>query len=117
MGDLQAAISDLDQAVQANPNYADAYYNRGKAKTALGDATGAISDFTRAIQLNPNLPDAYGNRGILYAEDGNQQAALQDLQTAARLFQQAGDQDSYNLTLGYIQQIQQPPNRSIYQQR
>lgn len=93
--------------IKLNPNYADAYYNRGKARTALGDTTGAIADYNSALRLKPDLPEAYGNRGILYSQIGNKQAALADLQQAAQLFAKQGEQQSYEQTLDFIQQVQQ----------
>jgi tetratricopeptide (TPR) repeat protein len=106
MGNLQAALVDLNQAIKVKPNYADAYYNRGKARTALRDAKGAIADFTQAVRFNSNLAEAYGNRGLLYSEIGNKQAALADLQKAAEIFKQQGDQGSYDQTEFYIRQLQ-----------
>ncbi|MFM6202266.1 MAG: tetratricopeptide repeat protein, partial [Dolichospermum sp.] len=47
----KAAISDYNQAIQINPNYAQAYGNRGLAKSALGDKQGAIEDLQKAAQL------------------------------------------------------------------
>jgi tetratricopeptide (TPR) repeat protein len=42
---------------------ADAYYNRGLAKSKLEDYRGAITDYSKAIELNPNYANAYYNRG------------------------------------------------------
>jgi len=36
------AIEDYNKAIQFNPNYAKAYYNRGNAEVHLEDLTGAI---------------------------------------------------------------------------
>ena len=35
-GDYQAAISDYDEAIRVNPEYAEAYSKRGNAKSKLG---------------------------------------------------------------------------------
>ncbi|MBG0743530.1 MAG: tetratricopeptide repeat protein, partial [Cylindrospermopsis raciborskii KL1] len=39
------------QAIQINPNFAQAYNNRGATRNDLGDKEGAISDFKKAAQL------------------------------------------------------------------
>ncbi|NJR65726.1 MAG: tetratricopeptide repeat protein [Leptolyngbyaceae cyanobacterium CRU_2_3] len=106
IGNLEQAIADLNRAIQIDPNNADAYYNRGKARTEQRDAAGAIADYTESIRLDPTLAGAYGNRGLLYAETGKPADAIADLQQAAQLFQQQGDRQSYQQTLFFIQQIQ-----------
>ena len=57
-------MQTLTKAIELNPNYAKAYYNRGIAKFDLQDYKGAIADYTKAIELNPNYAKAYYNRGI-----------------------------------------------------
>ena len=51
MGDHGGAIIDFGQAIQLKRDYADAYNNRGTAKSALGDHDGAIEDYYRAIGI------------------------------------------------------------------
>ena len=46
--DYQAAIQAFSQAIVLNPNYAQAYNNRGIARRTLGDSQGAIADFNQA---------------------------------------------------------------------
>ena len=53
-GNFSEAIKNYNKAIEINPDYADAYYNRGNAKGALGNMQGAIEDFNKALQLNPN---------------------------------------------------------------
>ena len=43
---------DFDRAIELG-DYAEAYYNRGDAKSKLGDYYGAEADRKRAIELNP----------------------------------------------------------------
>jgi len=52
--DLKGAIADLSQAIKINPNYAEAYSNRGNVRDDLGDKQGAVADFNQAIKINPN---------------------------------------------------------------
>ena len=48
------AISDYDSAIQINPNFAEAYYNRGNSYKAIGDNARAQADFKRAKELGFN---------------------------------------------------------------
>lgn len=50
-GDYKGAIADYSNAIEQNPDFADAYCNRGIAKGKLGDANGACSDFKKAAEL------------------------------------------------------------------
>ncbi len=45
-----------------NPNFAQAYNNRGVARIKLKDYTGAIEDLNQALQIEPNFLQAYLNR-------------------------------------------------------
>ena len=60
------AIEILTKALQINPNYAIAYYNRGLTYDNLSKYSSALADYTKAIQINPNYADAYYNRGNTY---------------------------------------------------
>lgn len=64
--EAQEARTTLDQLIQAQPDYAEAYVLRGTLEQA-SDAAAAEADFSQAILLNPQLVDAYYSRGSLYA--------------------------------------------------
>jgi tetratricopeptide (TPR) repeat protein len=66
MKDYQNAIRSYDRAIEINPNYADAYYNRGLAYKNLKDYQNAIRSYDRAIEIDPNYANAYCNRGSAY---------------------------------------------------
>ena len=38
-----------------NPNYAEVYYDRGRAKEALGQHEAAKADFQKAKKLKPDM--------------------------------------------------------------
>ena len=54
-GDLDQAILDFNTAIELNPNYADAYNNRGVAYEGKGEFDRAIVDYDMAIKLRPNI--------------------------------------------------------------
>ena len=53
VGRLDEAVSCLDQAIRADPNYANAWMWRGNTKSYLGDAERAIEDLQQALRLSP----------------------------------------------------------------
>ena len=46
----EEALSAYDKALALNPDYADAYHNRGALKSALGQPEAAIADYDEAIR-------------------------------------------------------------------
>lgn len=66
--DFLHAISDYNEAIKENPNYAEAHCNRGAAYLKRGSVNVAIFDYSEAIRLNPNDVEAYYNRGLAYYE-------------------------------------------------
>jgi tetratricopeptide (TPR) repeat protein len=84
-GDLKGAITDYDQAIRLNSNFAFAYNNRGNARSDLGDKQGAIADYNQAIRLDPNNAIAYNNRGFARYGLGDKQGAIADYNQAIRL--------------------------------
>lgn len=72
------ALSDLSQAVGLDPNYIDAFDERGNVYLKLGDYDRAIPDYDRAIQLNPSFALAYSNRGWTYYKKNDLDHAFAD---------------------------------------
>ena len=56
------AIEYYDEAIHINPQYAEAFNNRGNAKHELGRNEEAIADYDEAISTNPQFAIAYNNR-------------------------------------------------------
>lgn len=66
------AISDYTKAIELNPDYKTAYFNRGLTYFKKGSWRNnepyqkAIEDFSKAIKLDPYDVDVYYNRGLAY---------------------------------------------------
>ena len=53
-GELDLALTDFDQYISAESDFAPAYYFRGKIHDALANAELAIADYQRFLDLAPN---------------------------------------------------------------
>jgi tetratricopeptide (TPR) repeat protein len=113
LGDKQGAIADYNEAVRINPNNDVAYWSRGDVRYDLGDKKGAIADYNEAVRIDPNFAVVYFSRGQAHRSLGDNQSAIQDYQKAADLFQQQGDQKTYQNLLVIIRQLENnTPTRS-----
>ena len=83
--DFDHAVEDLAEAIELNPDYADAYANRGAVYLLAGDFDHAIEDLTKAVELNPNDAIAYNNRGMVWLYLREWENAKSDLTTAKNI--------------------------------
>lgn len=102
----RGAIAIFTELILINPNYADAYFNRGIARARLEDYQGAIADHTQAITLNEQLAEAYKARGKIHWQLGDRNLAIKDLETALALFQAQENLVSQQETLTQLQKWQ-----------
>ncbi len=77
--------SDYEKALWVNPDYANAYNNRGNMLFVEGDLEGAVADYTQAIRLEPGFIEAFCNRGMARQRLGRFEAARADYQMALSL--------------------------------
>jgi tetratricopeptide (TPR) repeat protein len=77
------AISCYTRAIDADPAYFEAYYNRGLAWQSLKLFYKGIVDLDRALELRPNDPDVLYFRGLAYEATGQFEEALADIQIAS----------------------------------
>ena len=73
------------QAIDINPQCADAYFNRGTIFETKGAYDLAIADFTQVIQIKPQDADAYLNRGLAYRAKEEIDNAIADYSKAIDL--------------------------------
>ena len=79
------AIANYDQALKHDPNNAEAYYNRGKARSDLGDLEGARADYGKALKLNPDNVEAYNKREKARSDLAELEEAIGDYNQALKL--------------------------------
>ena len=82
---MKEAENDYNKAIEINPNFTEAYYNKGVLKEKSDDTKGALENYNKAIEINPQYADAYHNRGRLKVKSGDVEGAKQDLAMAEYL--------------------------------
>ena len=82
---MAMAIERYSHAIDLNPDFAEAYNNRGIAYDNKSEYYRAISDFDMAIQLNPNDAIVYNNRGFSYNNKSDYDRAIWDFNMAIQL--------------------------------
>lgn len=85
ISEYDEAIEDYGRAIQLNPSYTAAYFNRAEVRYVRGEYDDAIEDYSHAIALKPDYAGAYNNRGIAYQAKQEIDKALADFGTAIRL--------------------------------
>ncbi len=89
-----------------NPTDFDLSYGlTAKIKQKLGDNKGAIATLNLGIQNNPKNSTFYGLRGLLRAENGDKEGAILDYKQAAKLFQQEGNTEQYQLMVEVLKKL------------
>lgn len=95
-GEYSKAISQLDQAIQLNPQYANARFNRGELNFETGNYKAAEQDYSAAIQLSQDA-QYYNSRAHCRFIMEDYAAALADYNHAVKL---ESDNAAYQTDLG-----------------
>ena len=72
---FRQAQQSFQQAIESDPNFADAHFALGQAYFDLGEYEKAVGAFQKAIKLNPQLEDAYTALGGASAKLDEQKRA------------------------------------------
>jgi lipoprotein NlpI len=83
--DSDQALTDCNESIRANSNFAAAYLNRGNVYLSKSDFEHAFTDFSEALRLDPKNAWAYAERGNLYKNKGDIDRALADLDESIKL--------------------------------
>ncbi|GAB6393685.1 MAG: tetratricopeptide repeat protein [Treponematales bacterium] len=79
------AIKKFDKALKTEPDYTEAYCNRGNAHYSKGEYDKAITDYTAALKIKPDYLNALYNRGTAYAIKGEYEVAIEDYTAALKI--------------------------------
>lgn len=79
------ALAHFSNAVRLNPQFAQAYVERGKTHDALGETKQSIPDYSRAIKIAPDLALAWAWRAGAYSDLGEDDRAIADAGESIRL--------------------------------
>ena len=76
---LITPLENFNKAIQLQPDYVNAYYNRGTAYINKGEYNQAIKDFSKTIDLDfEHVVFAYRGRGVAYYAEDRFHRAIDD---------------------------------------
>ena len=84
-GDIDAALADVNKALELNSNYVDALFLRAALRIRKGDTPGVLADYDKIIELVPSAPGVeviYHNRSMMRLQSKDVDGALDDLNKA-----------------------------------
>jgi len=84
-GRSDEAMVHYDEAIRLQPNYGDAYYNRGTVLFAKGRVDEAIADWAKALEMHPNDADAHTSLGNALLQKSSLREAIAQYVTALAL--------------------------------
>ena len=84
-GDYEKAIENYDKAIELNPNYEEAWYNKGVRLGKLERHEEAIECHDKAIELKPNDEEAWYGKGFELGESERHEEAIECYDKAIEL--------------------------------
>ncbi len=88
--DFEAAIEQLEKAVEYAPRMAEAHLNLGNAYRGVGRHEDALKKYRRALELDEDNPDPLMNKALVYLD-----APLEDMEVLERLEKAKGLLEAY----------------------
>src|SRR5207248_9736185 len=87
-GDFAAAAEELRAAIQAKPDYAEAYYTLGTVLKQKGELAEAAQTLRKAIRLQPTFAGAHTTLATVLRQLGDAEGAAAESRTGAEIAQQ-----------------------------
>jgi tetratricopeptide (TPR) repeat protein len=100
-GDTNKAVRDFQSAIEADPEFYNAYMQLGMIFQLRNDPA-SEGYFTNAIRIKPNSEEALYGRGLWYQDHNQLDKAIQDYTT---IIQMNPRNRNAHFNLGYIHQI------------
>ena len=84
-GKMQEAITQYDQALEIEPDYADAHCNLGAALTQVGRVQEAREHLEESQRLAPDSASTHASLGLALEQMGDVQQAMEQFEAALRI--------------------------------
>jgi len=84
-GKNDLAMDEFTRAIEIDPGYYYAYYNRARVYYESGELESSIAEYSKAIDLNPENVYWTIERGLIYLELGEREKAILDLERSQEL--------------------------------
>ena len=73
---FNASLQYYDKAIDINPQFSEAWYNKGGSLTDLKIYEDAIESYNSAINISPNYSEAWNNKGHVLGKLGRHEDAI-----------------------------------------
>jgi len=83
--EFREAVDGFTRALEENPSFKEAYFNRGNAYIYLSQFDDAIEDFNTALRIDPEYADAWYCLGLTNILMGNREKAKAYYEKACKL--------------------------------
>jgi tetratricopeptide (TPR) repeat protein len=103
-GKSDLAMEEFTKAIELNPDYDLAYYNRALLYYFDRDLARSLEDYSKALELSPDNPYWTYERGFIHAELGHREEAIADLERALDLGLVGSDKQRVEDALAQLRQ-------------
>ena len=80
---LRERKNAVDKAIELDPKFDKAWYNKGLTLFNMKDLDGALKSYDKVVKLNPKNKSAWNNRGLILMELNKPQDAMKCFDNAS----------------------------------